>query len=139
MLKLQSIGIFVIVAMALGAGVASGQGYPNRPIRIITSPPGGGADFLSRFTAHELTTSLGQRVIVDNRGTGIGIEIVSKAPPDGYTLLIQGNVLWTQPFLQKVPYDPVKDFSTIAMLVSLPSVLVNYKGKVIKSAGIKVD
>lgn len=118
-------GTVSVAMMALGVGVVSGQNYPNRPIRIVTSGVGGGTDFAARLIAHGLTGSLGQQVIVDNRASGvIPGAIVSKAPPDGYTLLLATGILWLLPFLQNnVPYDPVKDFSPITLAVSSPNIL----------------
>src|SRR5262245_45191975 len=86
--------------------------YPVRPIRIVTSEVGGGLDFVSRLIATPLGAALGQQVIVDNRPSGVFTgSIVSKALPDGYTLLFNGSSFWLLPFLQgDVPYDPVKDF-----------------------------
>lgn len=80
--------------MALGVGLVSGQNYPNKPIRMVTSEVGGTADFTARAIAPELTNNLGQQVIVENRGgiASIRTMIVIKAPPDGYTVLLSGNV-----------------------------------------------
>src|SRR6185295_16315736 len=80
---------------AFGAGAVSGQTYPNKPIRIVTGAPGGGTDFAARLIAPGLSSSLGQQVIVDNRGGGLQGQVVSKAPPDGYTLLVDGSTFWT--------------------------------------------
>src|SRR5258706_16177129 len=77
--------------MVTGAGTVSGQNFPNKPIRIVTSAPGGGADVVARIIAQGISTPLGQLVVVDNRtGGAILGDIVSKAPPDGYTLLLTG-------------------------------------------------
>src|SRR5438132_360383 len=119
---LISIGILV-----LDGAVAYGQNYPNKPIRVVTSEYGGGSDFVARLIAQELTASLGQQVIVDNRGGSavILVRIVANAPPDGYTLLIFGSTLWLTPLMRDhVPYDPVKDFAPITLAVNSPSVLV---------------
>ena len=108
-----SIGVGVI---SLGAGAVFGQDYPNRPVRVVTSAAGGGSDFAARMVAQVITGPLGQQVIVDNRGTGIlSSEFVSKAPPDGYTLLVNGAILWINPLLTKSPYD-VSDFSPISQI-----------------------
>ncbi len=118
----------------LGAGVVSGQAYPTKPIRIITAEPGGGYDFTARVVAQALSGSLGQQVIVDNRGGGVILaELVAKAPPDGYTLLVSGNNLWVTPFLQTVPYDPVRDFSPISLMNSSPNLLVVHPSLPVKS------
>ena len=82
----------------------TGQGYPNKPIRIVTGDPGGGIDFTARLIAQGLPATLGQQVVVDNRGGGGGIlagETVAKAAPDGYTLLVYSNNIWILPLLRK--------------------------------------
>ena len=97
-------------------GAGSGQAYPTKPIRIVTSPAGGGGDFTARLIAQAISGPLGQPVIIDNRGPGfIPGEVASKAPPDGYTLLVNGSTLWVFPLLRKAPYDPVRDFAPIAV------------------------
>jgi tripartite-type tricarboxylate transporter receptor subunit TctC len=112
--------------MVLGAGVVSGQEYPNKPIRIVTTAPGGGGDFVSRIIAEGISGPLGQPVIVDNRATGlVASEFVSKAPPDGYTLTVAGGAFWILPLLlRKAPYDVVRDFSPISLLVREVNVVV---------------
>ncbi len=120
--------------MVFGAGIVSGQAYPTKPVRIFASAPGGTSDFTSRIVAQGLTASLGQPVIVDNRAGGAAIaEPVSKATPDGYTLLIDGATLWVPPLMQKMPYDPVSDFAPISLIVSLPNVLVVHPALPVKS------
>jgi tripartite-type tricarboxylate transporter receptor subunit TctC len=104
---------------------ANAQDYPNKPIRMVTAAVGGGADFVARLIAQGLSEGLGQQVIVENRTAGIvQAEIVAKAPPDGYTLLAATGAFWTFPLMEKVPYDPVRDFSPVSLTVSAPSVLV---------------
>ncbi len=81
-----------IGTLVLAAGLASGQSYPNRPIRAVTAAVGGGNDFVARVLAHGLTASLGQQVIVDNRGgTNIAPQTVAKATPNGYTILVHNT------------------------------------------------
>ena len=114
--------------MVLGGGLASGQNYPYKPLRIVTSEPGGGTDFAARLIARRLSNPLGQQVIVENRGGGGGAllaDLVLKAQPDGYTLLYFTNALWLAPYLRDhVSYDPVKSFSPIILVARSPSVLV---------------
>ena len=111
--------------MVLGAGVASGQNFPNKPIRIVTSEAGGGNDVQARLIAQGLTGALGEQVIVENRPSGIiPGDIVSKAQPNGYTLLLYNNALWTGPLIQSTPYDAVKDFSPIVAVAKAANVLV---------------
>jgi tripartite-type tricarboxylate transporter receptor subunit TctC len=132
-----------IAATVLGTGVASGQAsstgsgqaYPNKPIRIVTSPAGGGVDMMLRLIAPPLATGLGQQVIVDNRPVIIGTEAAAKAPPDGYTLLMSGPVVWLLPFMRdNVPWDPVRDFSPLTLVVSNPSILAAHPSLPAKSA-----
>src|SRR5262245_29137354 len=100
-LKTGATILLVLVATKLYA-----QSYPERPLRIVAGSAGGGADFIARLIAQGITGPLGQPVIVDNRPTGvIPPEIVSKAPPDGYTLLVSGSNFWIGPLLQATPYD----------------------------------
>ena len=120
MLKALSMGL-----MVLAAGITCGQDYPNRPVRILVAGAGGTGDFVARAMAQGISGYLGQQVIVDNRPTNlIASETVSKAPPDGYTLLRNGNNLWLGPLLQKTPYDPFADFIAITMTDESPSILV---------------
>jgi len=111
----------------LCAGVCAGQSYPDKPIRIVTGGVGGGSDFTARVIAAGLTNNIGQQVIVDNRSASvIPGQIVSKAPPDGYTLILAPGILWLLPFLQgsQVPFDPVRDFAPVTLAVTTPNVLV---------------
>ncbi len=109
--------------LVAGAGMVFGQDYPNQTIRIITAAAGGGADFTARLIAQGLSASLGQPVAVDNRTGVLSSEAVSKAPPDGYTMLLAANVLWISPLFGKVPYDAVRDFSPITLVASSPNIL----------------
>ena len=102
-------------------GIVRGQDFPTKPIRIVTTAPGGSSDVVMRVVAQGL--SLGQPMVIDNRGL-IGAELVSKAAPDGYTLLVDGASVWISTLLQKMPYDPVKDFSPVMVVAATPNVLV---------------
>ncbi len=116
----------LLLAWAGGlAAPASGQDYPSRPVRIVTSGAGGGNDLQARVVARGLSAALGQQVIVENRPSGvIPGEIVSKASPNGYTLLLYNNALWTGPLIQKTPYDPVKDLAPLTTVTIAPNILV---------------
>ena len=113
----------------------SGQGFPTKPVRIVTSEVGGGLDFVARLVAASLSGTLGQQVIVDNRPSGVFTgSIVSKATPDGYTLLLNGSSFWMLPFLQaNVPYDPIRDFAPITLATNAPLLLVVHPGVPAKS------
>ncbi|MBI3045093.1 MAG: tripartite tricarboxylate transporter substrate binding protein [Betaproteobacteria bacterium] len=127
--------LFSMALSSLGPGAAWAQKFPTKPIRLVTSGAGGGTDFVARLIAHGVSESLGQRIIVDNRPSGvIPGEIVSQATPDGYTLLLATGILWLLPYLQdNVPYDPVKDFSTVTLAVSSPNILTVTKSLPAKS------
>src|SRR5262245_23735647 len=107
----------------LGTGTsARAQAWPARPIRIICPlPPGGLTDLYSRAIGEHLQQSLGQPVVVENRpgaGGQIGCDLVAKAAPDGYTLLvtIQTSLVQAQVLFKKLPYNPDTDFSYISAL-----------------------
>ena len=102
---------------------------------MIASGVGGGGDFGSRLIAQGLTASLGQPVVVENRGGSavVPAQIVAQAPPDGYTLLSYASTIWLLPYLQSVPYDPVKDFSPITLAVSSPNILVVHPSLAVRS------
>lgn len=109
--------------LALAAGAASGQSFPTRHIRVVTSQTGGLNDLTARVIAQPLSSALGKQVIVDNRGA-TAIDIVAKATPDGYTALCFANNFWLLPFLQeKVSYDPIRDFTPLMLAVTAPNVL----------------
>ena len=116
--------IFSVGMMVLGASVVSGQNYPNKPIRIVTSEVGGANDLVVRLIVPGLTSALRQPVIIENRPTIVTSEIVTKALPDGYTLTIQGTSFWIGPLLRKASYDPVRDFSPITLTNMSINVLV---------------
>src|SRR6476660_1910769 len=120
----------VLVALAAGAGAASAQTYPNRPIRLIVGfPPGGAVDIIARIYAQGLSARLGQPVVVENKpGTGgnLASDTVAKAAPDGYTLLHgTENVFISNPHVYgaRMPFDPFKDLVPVTSLVSNQIVL----------------
>jgi len=120
--------------MIVSAGVASSQDFPNRPIRIVATGAGGAGDFTARIMAQGIAGPIGQQVIVDNRATNIiASETVFKAPPDGYTLLLNSNNFWLGPLLQKTPYDPIRDFLVITLTDESPNILVVHPSLPVKS------
>ena len=118
-----AVSMFAVGMVVLGAGAVCGQDYPNKPIRIMTGGVGGGADFTARLVAQGIAGPLGQPVIVDNRPSIAGTEIASKAPADGYTLLVTGNSVWTRPLLSKVSWDAVEDFAPVSLIERVPYVV----------------
>ena len=139
MLISRIVGLVCVGMVVLATGAVTGQDYPNKPIRIYTSDVGGGLDFLVRIVAPEISSSLGQPVIIENRG-GSGIipaQTVAKAPPDGYNLLSYGSPVWLLPYMQdNVPYDPLKDFSPITMMVRAPNLLAVHPSMPVVAGGV---
>ena len=109
---------------------AWGQGYPNKPVRIVVPFAAGSAtDIVARLIAEELTNTLSQGFIIDNKPGAsaiIGAEAVAKSPPDGYTLFVTTNTSHSaNPFLfKKLPYDPIKDFTPVAGIMTIPVIVV---------------
>jgi tripartite-type tricarboxylate transporter receptor subunit TctC len=119
----------LFLAIALFIGTASAQTYPSKAIRIIVPfTPGSATDVMGRIVSERLNTAWGQPVIVDNRpgaGGSIGIRETARADPDGYTLVLVSSGHAVNHVLYKdLGYDTLKDFSAVAMLGSLPSVLI---------------
>ena len=121
--------LMVLLLAALPAASVEAQDYPTKTIRIISPySAGGGNDTMSRLLAEKLTSAFGQPVVVENRPGGntmIANEIVSKAPPDGYTLIMNGDAMVTNPyFYAKIPYDSARDIVPVALLGFSQLVLV---------------
>src|SRR5262245_7745749 len=139
MLRGLPILVFGLVA-ALASGPVLSQAYPARPIKfIVPFPPGGVTDLVGRLLAQEMSKGLSQPVLVENRpggGSTIGIGIVAKAPPDGYSIGLGGTSgLAINVALMKLPYDPLKDLAPISLVGTLPYVAVVYPGAGIESVG----
>lgn len=132
--------IACLAALCVVSGVAqAADSYPSRPIRMIVAyPPGGGTDQVGRVMADQLSQTLGQNVVVDNRGgaTGnIGTELAARAVPDGYTLLM-GNVAPNAvnvSLFKKLGFDPVKDFALVSLVAVTPNILVANPSMPVKS------
>lgn len=118
----------LFVALLMAAATATAQQYPAKPVRVVVPfPPGGTADTLGRLVAGKLTDSLGQTFVVENRpGAGglVGSELASQAPGDGYTLLVSGiaSHAIAPALAAKPPFDPIKDFTHVALFGGPPSV-----------------
>jgi tripartite-type tricarboxylate transporter receptor subunit TctC len=120
--------------MALCAGAACGQNYPLKPVRIVTSVTGGSLDLTARLIAPKLAERLGQQVIVDNRGGVLSMELVAKAPADGYTLLIASGSLWISQFLRdNVAWDALRDYAPISLLATSPNIIVVHPSLPVRS------
>ena len=113
-----------LVALAW-AGLAHAQAYPHRFLRVVVPyPAGSGTDIVVRSLAPKLAEQLGQGIVIDNRpggGSLIGMELVAKAAPDGYTLLAATTSLVIAPGMHpRLPFDPVRDFAPVILLDSAP-------------------
>lgn len=127
----DSVPVFRCAAYGLLAALSCGSVYAQdaatKPRRIVTIEAGGGNDTIARLVALGWGNQLGQRVIVENRGGASGIiagDTVVKATADGFTLLSMSGSLWLLPFMQNVPYDPVKDLLPVTQSVTSPNILV---------------
>jgi tripartite-type tricarboxylate transporter receptor subunit TctC len=116
--------------LVVACHIARSEDFPSSPVRfVVPSPPGGTADLIARLLGKKLAETWHQSVVVDNRtgGTGtIGADLVAKAAPNGYTLLVTapGPVTTNAVFLDKLPYDPIKDLAPITLLAITPSFLM---------------
>ncbi len=139
---LRAVTIAVSVALAnpaVGQSVTAGaQNYPSKPIRlVVTFAPGGTTDIQARMLVEKLPARLGQQILIDNRGGAggnIGMEIVARAPADGYTLVITVIGTWAvNPHLYKLPYDVVNDFAPVIHVATTPGVLVIHPSVPVKT------
>lgn len=127
---MKRISVLIGVLGVLFATAVGAQPYPNKPIRIIAPfPPGGVADVLARAIQPGLQEALGQQVIIDNKpgaGGNIGADLVARADPDGYTLLLaSAGILTINEFLySKMPFDPGKAFAPITVVGDMPNIVV---------------
>ena len=126
---IKLIGALFAGALLLAAGPAGAQAYPSKPIRwVVPFPASGATDILTRTIAHKLSEALGKPVIVDNKpgaGGALGSDIVAKAAPDGYTLLMATTSTHSIcPALQKLPYDAQRDFAAISSVADATNVLI---------------
>lgn len=125
--------------------IAFAQPYPSKPIRwVIPFAPGGGTDVVARPIAQKLSERLGQPILYENRGGGGGViagEIVARANPDGYTLLVAAVAVMTVnvSLYSKMPFDPVKDFSPITKFASVPNMITVRASLPVRSVQELVD
>src|SRR6266487_258249 len=126
----KAIAALLAAALCALAGNAAGQGYPAKPVKILVGfAAGGPTDVIARIVAQDMTLSLGQSFVVENRPGAnaiIATEAVARSTPDGYTLLFSSLSLLVNAILQpdKVKYDPFKDFAPVSNAANLPQVVV---------------
>lgn len=126
--RVARIGLAFVACILASAAFAQGT-YPTKPIKIIAPvQPGGGVDLVARTIGERIGKALGQPVVVENQSGGggiVGSQATARAAPDGYTLMVgYVGTHGTNPAVRKLPYDAVKDFTTIAMVGGTPNVLV---------------
>jgi tripartite-type tricarboxylate transporter receptor subunit TctC len=147
---MSAIRFVVLAIMAFGAswgasGSAMAQAYPSKPIHIVVPfAPGGITDILARSLGQRLTDAFGQQVVIENKpgaNSQIGAELVAKAAPDGYTLLVSADTTFVMnPHLYpKLAYDPVKDFAPISGLGISPQALVVHPSVPVKTFAELID
>jgi tripartite-type tricarboxylate transporter receptor subunit TctC len=123
--------LLLAVSWALPSLGQAPEAWPSRPIRfILPFPPGGGTDILGRLIADRLSASLGQPVVIENRGGAggnVGAEAAAKAAPDGYSIVLVAPSLAISPTLYaKLNYDPVRDFAPVSLVATVPNVMVTH-------------
>ena len=120
------------LAALFAASIAWGSDWPAKPVRfIVPYPPGGGTDVIARILQNRLSESLGQSVVIENRGGAggvLGTEAAAKANPDGYTFLFTLSSHTINPLLYKVNYDVERDFAPVSLIVSVPQLIAAYPG-----------
>jgi tripartite-type tricarboxylate transporter receptor subunit TctC len=126
--RLLALGALVLGALAVAPAIA--ESFPSKPIKLVVGfPPGGINDIVARVVGQKLSDVLKQPVVIENKagaGGTIGADQVAKAKPDGYTLLLGSvsNIAMAPSQYKGLPYDPVKDFSPVALLAAAPNILV---------------
>ena len=124
----RALGCFAMV-LATASRAPAQVSWPERPVRLIAPfAPGGPSDVIARTLAEQLSRSWNQPVVVENRpgaGGNVGSDYVARQPPDGLTLVVAANTLVTAPALvQRLPFDPLRDFTPIALVAQHPHILV---------------
>jgi tripartite-type tricarboxylate transporter receptor subunit TctC len=135
----RCIGVVAVLALAFASGIAFSQSYPTKPLKlIVSSSPQGGTDTIARIAAAQLSESLGQQVVVDNRPGAngqIAVAMLAKSPPDGYTLLMSGAAsLVIHPHtVSKLPYDVARDLQPVSLMAASDYILAVHPSLPVKS------
>jgi tripartite-type tricarboxylate transporter receptor subunit TctC len=128
------LGAWSCGALSLLAVAAAGaQDYPVKPVRAYASEIGGSTDFAIRLIAPAVSSALGQPLVIENRPSNILGEFMLKLPPDGYSFLVAGGTFVTVTLIQKMPYDPVRDFAPVTMMTRAPDVVMVHPSLPVKS------
>lgn len=134
-----TLALCVSLIAALTAAASAAESYPQRPIRLIVPvPPGGASDFTARIVGAKLTDMLDQNVVVENRGGASGTiacDLVARSSPDGYTLVFSSSTTHgiAPNVYKKLPYDPMKSFSHVALINTIPAVMVVHQSVPVKT------
>jgi tripartite-type tricarboxylate transporter receptor subunit TctC len=128
----------IVAVMAFfSASLACAQDWPTKPIRLVVPyPPGGGTDIMARILQSRLSESLGQTVVIENRGGAggaLGTEVVAKSPADGYTFLFTLSSHTINPLIYKLNFDVERDFAPVTLIVSVPQLVAAYPGSPLHS------
>ena len=128
----------IAFALQMATGMADAQPFPLKPVRVINpAAPGGNSDIFFRLLSPKMTEVLGQPVVIDYRpGAGgvVGADIIAKSPPDGYTAgIVAGSFMINPSLMRKLPYDTVKDFSPLGLLVDVPTGVVSHPSLPVKN------
>ena len=129
MFRIAGASLFAALCILFAVPTAAADRYPERPIRLVVPfAPGGGTDITARVLAESMSTPLGETIVVDNRpgaGSIIGCDIVAKAAPDGYTLLLASISMTVNAAVYKrIPYDVERDLTALTRVSDQPSILV---------------
>jgi len=137
--RLLAVPLCIIAIAAIAQPARTDEAFPNRPVRfLIPFAAAGSNDVVARILAHQLTDIWKQQVVADNRAGAngiIGIDMVAKAPADGYTLLIASTTFTMNPSLYKLPFDPVKDFAPVTLIAEGPLMLCSHPGFAARDVG----
>ncbi|HYC48097.1 MAG TPA: tripartite tricarboxylate transporter substrate binding protein [Burkholderiales bacterium] len=136
--------ITALTLLGACAVATAAESYPSRPIRLVNPfPPGGSVDFYCRVVAQRVSEALGQRIVIDHRpgaGTTIGTEIAVRAQPDGHTLLCSsGAIAITRALYPKLPFDPLKDLTMVALVSQSPIMLAVHPSVNVRSVRDLLD
>ena len=135
---MSALSKLIIVVFLSVTSIVRADSYPSKTIKIIVPyTPGAGSDIIARTIANKLTSRLGKTVVVENRpgaGGNVAHDMIAKATPDGYSIMIAGLSLVTNGYMQDdLPYDPQKDFAPISLVARIPNILIVHNGLPVKS------